>query len=360
MTQASILTDVTEVEAIATEWDELALSGGTPFLTVAWLSAWWKSYRSGAIAVIVLRDSSGRLLAGATCRRVSRTTWEAAANLQSGNWDVVAVDGRARQQIWQLVASLAPSRLRLHGLVQDAASATLARRELTAAGYRVLSAVTLRSPYLQLPGSYELLLSSISRNLRSQVGRKLRGLERLGTVRLREVRGGLELADALKSLFELEGSGWKTREATAILSDPALHTLYQEFAPRAAECGWLRLYLLEVDGQPIAGDFGCSFAGVGYLLKTGFDESFKQYSPGLVLRSEVLRASIAEGLHGYDFLGGPDGYKLRWTTDIRPRIRLRAYRGVSTMAEWLYWSRGRPALKSVALRTGLRRQPTTD
>jgi CelD/BcsL family acetyltransferase involved in cellulose biosynthesis len=109
---------------------------------------------------------------------------------------------------------------------------------------------------------------------------------------------------------------------------------------------WLRLHLLELDGEVVAGDYSCVYAGGEYLLKTGYDERFGRFSPGLVLRAEVLRQATDAGLRFYDFLGGPDHYKLRWTQDTRARITLRAYRGRTTMLAYLYRSRVRPRLKA--------------
>jgi CelD/BcsL family acetyltransferase involved in cellulose biosynthesis len=191
----------------------------------------------------------------------------------------------------------------------------------------------------------------VSHDLRNQVGRRRRALERTGTLRVRVVRDGPALAQALDDFFRLEGSGWKTEAGTAILTDPPLEQLYRAFAFRAAESGWLRLFLLEVDGQAVAGTYGCSFGGSGHLLKTGYDVRFAKSSPGLILMAEVLRHGIEEGLTNYDFLGGADPYKLRWTSTLKPRIGLRAYRGPSTLPEALYWQRGRPALRWLALRT---------
>ena len=95
--------------------------------------------------------------------------------------------------------------------------------------------------------------------------------------------------------------------------------------------------------MPIAGDFGCAFAGGGFLLKTGFDERFARFSPGLVLRGAVLRAAIAEGLRSYDFLGGPDPYKARWASGARPRVAVSGYRGAWRAAGRVPGLRAAPA-----------------
>jgi hypothetical protein len=52
------------------------------------------------------------------------------------------------------------------------------------------------------------------------------------------------------------------------------------------------MYSLELDGELIAGDYGCSLAGIGFLIKTTFSEAHERLSPGLVLRGMVLQAAI--------------------------------------------------------------------
>ena len=349
-TYVSVLTGPAQFEELGAEWDALALRSGSVFATVAWLSSWWGAYGTGTMAVLVLRDAHGRLLAGIPCRRVSRTIWASMSNLQSGNWQAVAIDEAAERVVWRALTRLAPS-LRLQGLVEGDDRTAVARAELAAAGYRVVTTAGSRSPFLPLPPTYEDLLASVSRGLRSQVNRKRRALEKVGPVRLRVVRGGPGLQNALEEALRLEGSGWKSQAGTAILTDPALERLYRSFAVRAAEQGWLRLCLLEVDGQAVAADYGCAFGGIGYMFKTGYDVARSRSSPGLVLTAEMLRTAIEEGLSAYDFLGGPDPYKMRWTSTVRPRVGLRAYRGVSTLPEALYWQHGRPALRWLALRT---------
>ena len=53
-----------------------------------------------------------------------------------------------------------------------------------------------------------------------------------------------------------------------------------------------------------------------------------------------------EGLQRYDFLGGPDLYKLRWTDDLRERATLRAFMGARATPSYLWWRALRPSLKA--------------
>jgi CelD/BcsL family acetyltransferase involved in cellulose biosynthesis len=331
--------------ALRDEWNDLAPEEPTPFLTHEWLTAFCNAFRSDELVSPVIRGQDGRLRAAACLARTRVGGLAAPANDHSGDWDVVAADEDARAAIWEAIAGLGASRLALPGLREGSRSLEAARAAL-GPRHRLQTTPGARSPYLELPESYDALLAGMSRNARSQVGRRKRQLEKAeGAVELRTVTGGAGLDAALDALFRLEASGWKARAGTAILHEPGAERLYREFAHAAAARGWLRVYLLDVGGEPVAGDLGIALGGVGFLLKTGFDEARGRLSPGLVLRGEVLRASIEEGLRGYDFLGPDDEYKLRWTSTVRPRVTLRAFRGPAGLPAAAWHGRLRPALK---------------
>jgi CelD/BcsL family acetyltransferase involved in cellulose biosynthesis len=333
----------------AEDWNALASSAGSPFLTAEWLAAWWRAFGAGRFTCLLLRDERGSLRAGACCRRLTGGRLAAAANEHTGDWDVVATDDQARRALWRAVARLGAGAVDL-AAIRSRASLDQAGQELRAAGYSTVEVTGVRSPYLELPRTWDDLLASVSRNLRSQLGRRRRALEREGRLRFRTTVGGdEELERDLGAFLRVEASGWKAGSRTAILSDPRTERLYSDFARAAAAAGWLRLHLLELDGVPVAADLNCAFAGGMFLIKTGFDERYGQFSPGLVLRGEVLRAAIQEGSRFYDFLGGPDSYKVRWTGDLRPRTAVRAYRGAWRPAA-MYQARLRPLLKAGVLR----------
>lgn len=337
--------DLRGFESIASEWEELAARSGSPFLTAAWLASWWRALGPEGELALVLRAEDGTLLAG-SCFVETRRALRPAVNVHTNDWGIVALDAAARLRFWTELAALPHGAVALKPLLADGGTTSPPREALRTAGYSLVEEELEPSPWLELPGSLDDLLAERSRNFRSQVGRRRRGLQREGRLALRVVGGGPTLERDLDAFFTLENSGWKGRAGTAIAADPALARLYGGFAEEASRDGWLRLYMLELDGRLIAADYGCVFAGCGYLIKTAFDEDLERMAPGVVLRAEVLRASIEEGLAGYDFLGGPDGYKLRWADRLRDRVALYAFRGAGTapLYAWRRWLR--PSLKS--------------
>jgi CelD/BcsL family acetyltransferase involved in cellulose biosynthesis len=338
---------------LASEWDRLARDAGSPFLTSAWLTSWWSAFGGAEPLWLLSCDDAGALRAGAfLCR--SRGRLAAAANVHSGDWDAVSCDASARDQLWEALAALGARRVHLQAMPEGARGTGVARGELQRAGYRVLSVPGPFCPWLTLPASFDELLAGASSGLRQQVRRRRRGLEQAGALAFRMVRGGSTLDADLETFLALEASGWKGRSGTAILSRPSTARLYREFARAAAQEGWLRLGVLELDGVAIAASYDCAFEGRAYLLKTTFSEAHARLSPGLVLLAEVLRSLIDEGMRSYDFLGDPDTYKTRWTAERHPRTQIFAYRGRAS-GGYVYRRSVRPRLK--AARDRLRVRP---
>ncbi len=317
-----------ELGSLVEAWDRLAHDAGTPFLTHAWLSCWWSAFGSGDPQWVTLSDDDGSLRAGAFVHR-ARGRLAACANVHSGDWDALARDDEARSELWEALAGLGAQRVHLQAMDEHRSGVGPACASLREAGYRVLCVPGPFCPWMSLPGSWEELIASVSGGLRQQVKKRERGLEREGTVVFRTVRDGPTLEDDLDAFLKLEAAGWKGEAGTAILSTPSTERLYRDFARAAAQRGWLRLGLLELDGTLIAASYDCAFAGNAYLLKTTFSEAHGHLSPGLVMLARVLDSLIGERVGSYDFLGDPDTYKTRWTDERRPRAQVFAYRGVA-------------------------------
>ena len=344
------------VDAVAVHreaWDELAAQRPSPFLTHAWISHWVNARAPTSVLCATLRGPSSRLLAGGVfCR--TRKGIAAAADVHSGDWDIVAVNDHARRRLWEGLASESLGWISLRQVRADAPETMVAREALAEAGYGVVRSVRqVPSPYVPLPSSFDELLSSRSHNARQQVRRNRRRLESAGG-RYRTCTGGAQLEQDLDSFLRVEASGWKGRDGTAILSQPDTDQLYRGFAREAAERNWLRLHLVEIDGNTIAGALAVAIGGEGFFLKIGFDESYAYLAPGVALTAEMLRAAIDEHLRGMNLLGPMDRYKARWTDELRPREQLHFCHGRTGRAIEVLWDRAaRPSL--LALRDHARK-----
>ena len=85
--------------------------------------------------------------------------------------------------------------------------------------------------------------------------------------------------------------------------DTAFH---RELAREALARGWLRLWLLELDGRPIAAWHGFRVGPVASYYQAGRDPSYERFSVGFVLLAHSIRSAIAEGATEYRFGRGDE------------------------------------------------------
>jgi CelD/BcsL family acetyltransferase involved in cellulose biosynthesis len=336
------------ITARSDEFDRLAMATGSIYLSSAWLDSWTRAFAPRARS-IVATDGAGNIRAAAVVRSLTPYGLGSAADLETDDWTVSGDDPTARSMVWQHLAQTARGRLQLTAVPNVPQHAGLARSVLHDQGYRVAERASVANPRLDLPDSWEDLRRSVSRNTRSLLQRRLAALRRVGSVRLRTSTPERVNPD-LACFYQLEASGWKGRAGSAIVMRRRTRALYDRFARHAAREGWLRLQLLEVGGVAVAADLSCSFGGGVFMLKTGFDETWSRFSPGLVLRGEALRTAIDDGQQFYDFLGPADDYKLRWGAEVHPHVTISAFRGPVAPFAYRWHAQARPRLKVVRAR----------
>ena len=213
----------------------------------------------------------------------------------------------------------------------------LAARRLAAVGG---GAAPAPLPFATLPGDWDAYLATRSRNLRSQLGRKLRALERDHRIEMR--RGGV---DDLDLLFELHR---RRRDTVGGFASSLVHeeaqAFHRSFAAAADRRGWVRLWLLEADGTAVAAWYGWRIGARYAYYNAGFDPAWADRSVGLVLLARTIRAAIEEGAAEYDFLLGGESYKERFATGERLATslivtpRFHPARALATADAALRWS----------------------
>ena len=178
---------------------------------------------------------------------------------------------------------------------------------------------------LQLATDWQTFLAGRSRGLRRQI-RRVRGrAEAAGTLRL-QVLAGLSTAAVAKWLrigLEIEDRGWKGRAASSVLKSPGMFDFYLEQARRAALWGQLRLVFLELDGVPIAFEYGWLSKGIYFSPKVAYDEAYAQLSPGQLLRAELVERFHADrSCESIDYLGPSSRATADWSTERYPVARV--------------------------------------
>lgn len=293
------------------DWEALAESADNIFATREWLSTWWRHFgrgdplllgarwRDGTLAAIiplyrsrlgvvrVLRflghgpsDELGPICDPADGAAVAHALQRALRGGSLGVWDVLLGEQLLRAKGWSEL---------LDGIVAQQES----------------------SPVLRARGrSFEEVLASRSRNFRQQVRRRERKLLREHGLRYRLADDHTRLNDDLTALFKLHAARWGEDGSTAFTQDH--QAFHREFAWLALDKGWLRLWLAEVDGAPIAALYGFRFAGSELYYQSGRDPAWDRYAVGFVLLTHAVRAALDEGASEYRLLRGGEAYKQRF------------------------------------------------
>jgi CelD/BcsL family acetyltransferase involved in cellulose biosynthesis len=183
------------------------------------------------------------------------------------------------------------------------------------------------NPTLRANGaSWEEFLSSRSKKLRAQIRRQERRLAREHEIRYRLTTTQGELQRDLDTLFSLHKSRWGSQSTTF----SRYEAFHRDFAVCAFNRGWLRLWFLEIDGQPCAAWYGFRFAGIQSFYQAGRAPSWDKYSVGSVLRMHSIRDAFTDGMLEYRFLLGAEPYKYRFATSDPGLETIGIARGVAS------------------------------
>jgi CelD/BcsL family acetyltransferase involved in cellulose biosynthesis len=307
------------------EWRSAAQARGNAFLTPEWLYTWQRYYGDQAEPAVmeardVRRGSIGWMPMTLSGQRWLRSLRFAGANLA----DYLHPLAESADSDAELAAAFGA---RLGGqltgwriLVLDNvdAQAGWLSSLLEAAPMRLIPVTTRRTelPYAVLPASWDDYLASRSRNFRSEVGRKLRRLEREHEVRFRLTTDSGELRRDLDTFFRLHDARWEGRGGSSSRTRRA-RAFHHDFSADALKRGWLRLWTMEVDREPVAAWYGWKVGRRYSYYLAGFEPRWAHASVGFLLLAHTVRGAIEEGAAEYDLLLGEEAYKRRFATDSR-------------------------------------------
>ncbi len=180
-----------------------------------------------------------------------------------------------------------------------------------------------------------------SKNLKRSLRRASERLAREGAVQFRPL-GPQDPRDAetvARQCFELEHRSWKRAGGAPVMSEPAALAFFLGQARQLAAWGALEIDLLELNGQPIAFQYGYQAKQVHFAHKAGYDEAFAAASPGQLLMHDVLRSlHTGRKVQLVDCLGPMNDAVGRWTTRSYPegRLLIAPRRMQSRLLWWAY------------------------
>lgn len=338
MTVAATIGGVEIIDRFAEEWRELCEESATdePFYRPEWIRAYIRAFAAGKTVVLVTARSEGRLRAVLPLleERTAYLGWRvtrlrSAANIHSVRFDLVRCAGsegdQAELAVWDYLKNFLSWDVIEFPDVPEGGVVDGWRAWAQKDGFYTAKVNSLQMPFIQLvpwEGDWDWWLGRLKGEFRQNLRRRVRKLQ--DEPKLRRI----DRADpeGLKLFYEMERSGWKGTDRGAIACSPWTLQFYNEIAHMAEHFGYLTLYFLEVGGRTIAAQFGLTYRGRYFSLKSAYFETEAKFSPGHLLVNLVLRDCANRGLTEFDFLGPWMEWKANWTSLARPHCTVHIFR----------------------------------
>lgn len=332
--------DVSGFAALDQEWNDLLQASDSEglFLTWEWLYTWWKHLAGDRELSILAVRCDGELIGLAPCglrppsltraRPLPVLEFLGSGSVGSDYLDIIVRRGRELEARQALASRLAGERLMLDWTqlkLGDCQAATVAAT-LGERGWSVAERETNTCPFIPLAGrSWESYLATLGAEHRYNFQRKWKRLNRDFAVDLEQVRTEEQCRESIDLVITQHNLRWQDRGGSDAFDTPGLVGFHQEFSQVALKRGWLRLYILRLDGKPAACLYGFLYRRTFYFYQSGFDATYDKHSVGLVTMGLAIKSAIEEGAQEYDLLHGNETYKSHWSHDRRALSRVEVY-----------------------------------
>ena len=127
---------------------------------------------------------------------------------------------------------------------------------------------------------FDQMLQGLSKTTRSRLRNAQNRLTRAGEVRFQTFHSETELTTAVDAFMDVEASGWKGQQGTAIKCNPPLCAFYRRLAARFGVRKQCDIHALCVNNRPVAALFVLHAGEMATFLKVGYDENYAALSPG--------------------------------------------------------------------------------
>jgi CelD/BcsL family acetyltransferase involved in cellulose biosynthesis len=333
--RVTVLKEIPEDPELSAAWNTLVLAMENPevFFTYQWALAASRGFQNHLSTLLFLVHDFEQL-AGVVALAIDPKAPRAAFFLTSSTadyCDIVSTPANRKAVILALLDEI--QKLGLSDLVLanvPANSATLKELPSVAGSRRFY--VTSRTAYncgvVQLggEGQRETLIRTLAGKSREK--RALKRLSTLGSVKVIHLTEPEQIGASLESIVSAQISRFLASNRVSPLVGPERRAFLQQLSDLLSQSGWLKISQLEIDGKPVAWNYGFRFGGSWFWYLPTFEMEYAHVSPG----SCLLRLLVEEGakdtsLRWLDLGLGEESYKERYANEMRQTRYVRVSRG---------------------------------
>jgi CelD/BcsL family acetyltransferase involved in cellulose biosynthesis len=324
----SIVSDEASFIALQKEWEDLFARSAVqmPFLRYWWLQQSWKRRRDTnetSLFVVVVRKYGRPVLMAPLLKRECSLLFLDSLTPQ---YNDVLIENSAKapkyvDYFWNTLCGMRSAKYFESKWVRDdsplARYLAKARRDESPGGI-------WRAPFIDLEkfDDWDAYLQSLPAKLRQGHRRRLRNLQRSGTVEFRMANAESCASDMAWMFAQKRQWADRMDKSDRWIRASATEEFFTAAAREGIESGRTWLTVLSVDGATIAAILAFRDGSTLYGSKDGFDPAWHAYSPGRMLKLMTFERAFQEGVRKIDMMLGGYPWKLELANGMM-RVRSR-------------------------------------
>ena len=318
-------------------WDEILSQtvNANIQLTHEWLSSWWEIFGDDERLSLIAITDKGKIIGIAPLiitRVIDKAGFELRKLTFAGDGltdyhDLLIADERREETLKILFEFIFNCKenwdaIHFRNIRCDSPNLPILNDIFGDTSFKFVERINIRSHYIPISCNWLNYYSSLGKNIRSDIRRRMNCLEKIGKaefVRLHQIDNVTDTMNVIKSIHI------KCRQSkgqTSWYTDERRFRFVSLILKRFGDRKWLDLVFLKLNGKIIAYYLGFVYDNIVYFWNTGFDPEFSKVSPGKVLLHYWIKDSFTEGYREFDFMVGEESYKRHWTSPVRSNYEL--------------------------------------
>lgn len=328
---------------------ESSLENDNVFLRHEWFDVWWQAFGAEKKMLILLYYRNQKILGIAplmsfrdSYKRIPYKRLGFIEDPNAPSMNFIVKQGEGQKAIQAFLEYLQHKKEKWHVSVltkipKSTPTIAICRSLFDTRSIKYIVRNGQNSPYIPINSDWETFLKTTSAKFRKQLRNKINKLYKAGEVKFDVCRDVGINREHLNDALSVSSRSWKHQEGTSMTSTHQREKFFELLSNVASKNGWLRIWLLKLNGKSIATEYHLEYKGKTHAMRGDFDESYASISPGSILEAHIIEQCFKNGVLEYDFCGLPFGYKMRWTRLLHERSNLLFY-NTTPHSHILYWA----------------------
>jgi len=313
------------------------------FSSYTYVSTAWKYSKNESDKLFILLLSDREKVVGIAPLRITEKRYlginarviRYIAEFEGDKPELLALDEKA---VWERIADFLSYEFEqwdVITLMEQTDPSNIFRDCFRKPGYIYEEMIDSRSYSVSLNESWDNFYSSLSRNVKKNWRRRYNKLNKEHTdINIEYVNDSNAIDSALDRFIQLEHSGWKKDAHIGVGKDETHRQFYLELLKGLSSKQNVSLAFLKVGDTDIAGDIIYSYKGKLYDRQTAYNPHYAEYSPGIILLSEIIKHYMERKYDEMDLQGLEPGnpkklHSMEWSTSAVETKRQTIYRKYS-------------------------------